>query len=199
MAIDQIRTGSLAAVLSAEGDHDGAAALLEELIADLDRRGQARAAVTPPSRSPPSQERAARRMAAERSLAVGAVPLSSRGPAAARPRRRPGGRGGAGQARGARRVGSWPGTGPPSPRASWPSCSRTPRRRAGRRDAADLNARELAILRMLDVGRSNQQIARALGVTVNTVKWYLKNIYAKLGATNRAEAVSTARRGGLLS
>jgi DNA-binding CsgD family transcriptional regulator len=30
------------------------------------------------------------------------------------------------------------------------------------------------------------------------VKWYLKNIYAKLGATSRAEAVSTARRGGLL-
>ena len=34
-SIDQIRTGSLAAVLSAEGDHDGAAALLEELIGDL--------------------------------------------------------------------------------------------------------------------------------------------------------------------
>ena len=68
---------------------------------------------------------------------------------------------------------------------------------AGR--AADLNARELAVLRMLDVGRSNQQIAHALGVTVNTVKWYLKNIYAKLGATSRAEAVSTARRAGLLS
>ena len=61
------------------------------------------------------------------------------------------------------------------------------------------NARELAVLRMLDVGRSNQQIGRALGVTVNTVKWYLKNIYAKLGATSRAEAVSTARRAGILS
>jgi LuxR family maltose regulon positive regulatory protein/serine/threonine-protein kinase PknK len=52
---------------------------------------------------------------------------------------------------------------------------------------------------MLDAGRSNPQIARELTVTVNTVKWYLKNIYAKLGATNRAEAVSTARRGGLLA
>lgn len=64
--------------------------------------------------------------------------------------------------------------------------------------AADVNARELAVLRMLDVGRSNQQIAHTLGVTVNTVKWYLKNIYAKLAATNRAEAVSAARRSGLL-
>ena len=52
---------------------------------------------------------------------------------------------------------------------------------------------------MLDVGRSNQQIARSLTVTVNTVKWYLENIYTKLGASNRAEAVSLARRGGLLS
>jgi LuxR family maltose regulon positive regulatory protein/serine/threonine-protein kinase PknK len=51
---------------------------------------------------------------------------------------------------------------------------------------------------MLDTGRSNPQIARELTVTVNTVKWYLKNIYAKIGATNPAEAVSTARRGGLL-
>jgi serine/threonine-protein kinase PknK len=52
---------------------------------------------------------------------------------------------------------------------------------------------------MLDTGRTNQQIAHSLTVTVNTVKWYLKNIYAKLGATNRSEAVSTARRSGLLT
>ena len=31
------------------------------------------------------------------------------------------------------------------------------------------------------------------------MKWYLKNIYAKLGVASRAEAVSTARRAGLLS
>ena len=67
------------------------------------------------------------------------------------------------------------------------------------RDASGLNGRELAIVRMLDAGRSNPQIARELTVTVNTVKWYLKNIYTKLGATNRAEAVSSARRGGLLA
>ena len=51
---------------------------------------------------------------------------------------------------------------------------------------------------MLDAGRSNPQIARDLEVTVNTVKWYLKNIYTSSAPTNRAEAVSTARRGGLL-
>ena len=67
------------------------------------------------------------------------------------------------------------------------------------RDASGLTGRELAIVKMLDAGRSNPQIARELTVTVNTVKWYLKNIYTKLGATNRAEAVSSARRGGLLA
>jgi LuxR family maltose regulon positive regulatory protein/serine/threonine-protein kinase PknK len=71
-------------------------------------------------------------------------------------------------------------------------------------DAADaasitLNARELAILRMAGSGRSNQQIASSMTVTVNTVKWYLKNIYTKLGATNRTEATSIARREGLLA
>jgi len=51
---------------------------------------------------------------------------------------------------------------------------------------------------LLARGRSNPQIATELTVTVNTVKWYLKNIYAKLGVSSRAEAVSVARRGKLL-
>ena len=94
-------------------------------------------------------------------------------------------------------AGTWPATGPPIAVAVLADllAHAAPQGRG----VADLNARELAVLRMLDVGRSNQQIGRALGVTVNTVKWYLKNIYAKLGATSRAEAVSTARRAGLLS
>ncbi len=61
-----------------------------------------------------------------------------------------------------------------------------------------LNARELEVLRLLDRGLSNKQIARNLGVTINTVKWYLKGIYIKLGAARRGESVSEARRRGLL-
>ena len=96
--------------------------------------------------------------------------------------------------------GSWPGTGPPIAAGVLAELlAQAAVEAPGSGRAADLNARELAVLRMLDVGRSNQQIAHALGVTVNTVKWYLKNIYAKLGATSRAEAVSTARCAGLLS
>jgi hypothetical protein len=47
-------------VLSAEGDHDGARALLEELIAELDRRGQVRASVAAAVALTVVAERAAR-------------------------------------------------------------------------------------------------------------------------------------------
>lgn len=61
-----------------------------------------------------------------------------------------------------------------------------------------LNARETQILRLLDRGLSNKQIARYLGLTVNTVKWYLKNLYIKLGVARRGEAISEARRRRIL-
>ncbi|WP_226931211.1 LuxR C-terminal-related transcriptional regulator [Parafrankia sp. CH37] len=61
-----------------------------------------------------------------------------------------------------------------------------------------LNAREIDILRLLNCGLSNKEIARSLGLTINTVKWYLKNIYAKLGVARRGESVAEARRRGFL-
>ena len=187
VVIDQIRTGSLAAVLSAEGDHAGAAALLEELIGDLRHRGQARAAVTATVALVAVQERAARRITAERTLA-GALALVV--PAGLRQTVVDGGPEVAAVLE--RLVERWPEGVPPV--AGFGELVVAPAR-----DASGLTGRELAIVRMLDAGRSNPQIARELTVTVNTVKWYLKNIYTKLGATNRAEAVSSARRGGLLA
>ncbi|MDG4664941.1 LuxR C-terminal-related transcriptional regulator [Mycobacterium sp. 236(2023)] len=62
-----------------------------------------------------------------------------------------------------------------------------------------LSVRELEILRLLERGLSNKQIARNLGVTVNTVKWYLKGTYIKLGVASRGESVSEARRRRILS
>ncbi|HVE27888.1 MAG TPA: LuxR C-terminal-related transcriptional regulator, partial [Sporichthya sp.] len=62
-----------------------------------------------------------------------------------------------------------------------------------------LSAREIDILRLLDRGLSNKEIARNLRITTNTVKWYLKSIYLKLGATRRGEAVSEARRRALIT
>ena len=58
-------------------------------------------------------------------------------------------------------AGTWPGTGPPIAAEvladRWPM----PHRRAA--GVADLNARELAVLRMLDVGRSNRRSATRSG------------------------------------
>jgi LuxR family maltose regulon positive regulatory protein len=45
---------------------------------------------------------------------------------------------------------------------------------------------------------SNQEIAVELYLSVNTVKWYARNIYSKLGVGNRREAVVKARELGIL-
>ena len=39
-------------------------------------------------------------------------------------------------------------------------------------------------------GDSNDQIARALGLSINTVKFHLRNLYDKLAIKNRAQAVA---------
>ena len=62
---------------------------------------------------------------------------------------------------------------------------------------AGLSARELEVLRLLAAGRSNQQIADELVISLNTVNRHVSNIYAKIGAANRAEAASYATRRGL--
>jgi LuxR family maltose regulon positive regulatory protein len=42
-------------------------------------------------------------------------------------------------------------------------------------------------------GASNKLIARRLGVTENTIKFHLRNIYAKLGVSSRKAAVTRAQ------
>jgi ATP/maltotriose-dependent transcriptional regulator MalT len=61
-----------------------------------------------------------------------------------------------------------------------------------------LSEREQKILRLLDRGISNAQIARRLNLSANTVKWYLKALYLKFGVTRRQECVAAARAAGLL-
>jgi predicted ATPase/DNA-binding CsgD family transcriptional regulator len=61
-----------------------------------------------------------------------------------------------------------------------------------------LTARELEILEHLAANRSNREIADALTVSLNTVKWYNRQIYGKLGVNDRRQAVSRARGLGLL-
>jgi DNA-binding CsgD family transcriptional regulator len=56
--------------------------------------------------------------------------------------------------------------------------------------ALGLTPREIDMLRYLQTGKSNKEIARELGVSPNTVKTHLANLYVKLGVRNRTEAVS---------
>jgi DNA-binding NarL/FixJ family response regulator len=64
-------------------------------------------------------------------------------------------------------------------------------------DGRSLSQRELQVLRLLADGKSNQQIAGELVISVNTANRHVSNVYAKTGAANRAEAVSYAYRHGL--
>ena len=61
-----------------------------------------------------------------------------------------------------------------------------------------LSTRERAVLRLLEVGHTHKQIARELQLSPNTVRWYMKNLYLKLRASNRTEAINRARDAGLL-
>jgi LuxR family maltose regulon positive regulatory protein len=61
----------------------------------------------------------------------------------------------------------------------------------------ELSGRELEVLRLLRSELSGPEIARELIVSLNTMRTHTKNIYAKLGATNRREAVRRADELGL--
>jgi DNA-binding NarL/FixJ family response regulator len=60
-----------------------------------------------------------------------------------------------------------------------------------------LTPREVAILEHLSAGSSNKVIARNLSITDQTVKWHLKSIFNKLGASDRTEAVLKAGKRGV--
>jgi DNA-binding NarL/FixJ family response regulator len=66
-------------------------------------------------------------------------------------------------------------------------------------DGPGLTKRETEILRLVAEGHSNSQVAKALWVTEQTVKFHLSNIYRKLEVANRTEASRWAQVHGLLS
>jgi ATP/maltotriose-dependent transcriptional regulator MalT len=64
------------------------------------------------------------------------------------------------------------------------------------RDA--LSPSELAVLRLLPTGLSQREIGAELYLSVNTVKTHCRNIYTKMRAASREQAVARARQDGLL-
>ena len=61
-----------------------------------------------------------------------------------------------------------------------------------------LSKREIDVLRLLAMGRSNQEIAQELVIAESTVKMHIKHLYGKLDVHNRVQAVAQAQRLHLL-
>jgi len=61
-----------------------------------------------------------------------------------------------------------------------------------------LTVKETAIVKKLEQGSSNKEIAAQLFISEGTLKWHLHNIYSKLQVKNRTTAVVMARQKGYL-
>lgn len=65
-------------------------------------------------------------------------------------------------------------------------------------EESQLSEREREILKLVATGATNQQIAGDLGISINTVKVHVRNIFGKIGAGSRTEATLYAVRSGLV-
>ncbi|WP_084183050.1 helix-turn-helix domain-containing protein [Nevskia soli] len=63
---------------------------------------------------------------------------------------------------------------------------------------ATLTSRQIAVLRCVREGLTNTEAAARLGVSLNTVKWHLKELSRALGTKNRCAAVHRAQLCGLI-
>jgi DNA-binding CsgD family transcriptional regulator/pimeloyl-ACP methyl ester carboxylesterase len=60
-----------------------------------------------------------------------------------------------------------------------------------------ISAREMEVLRLLAAGKSNQEIADELVISLNTVRRHVSNIFGKIDVVNRAQATAYAKDHGL--
>jgi DNA-binding NarL/FixJ family response regulator len=67
------------------------------------------------------------------------------------------------------------------------------------RDTYGLSERELEVLQLLADGNTNREIAEKLFISAQTVKTHIAHIFEKLGVRDRAEAVASALRRGLVT
>ncbi|MEU4549896.1 response regulator transcription factor [Nonomuraea dietziae] len=68
----------------------------------------------------------------------------------------------------------------------------------GLREQVEPSPRELEVLRLVAAGAGNKEIARRLLISETTVKTHLRHVFGKLGVDNRAAAVVTAMKRGLI-
>jgi DNA-binding CsgD family transcriptional regulator len=61
------------------------------------------------------------------------------------------------------------------------------------------STRELEILQLITNGSSNREIAQELYLSIETIKWYNKQIFRKLGVKNRIQAANKAAKLNLLN
>jgi pimeloyl-ACP methyl ester carboxylesterase/DNA-binding CsgD family transcriptional regulator len=68
-----------------------------------------------------------------------------------------------------------------------------------RADISQLTPREVEVLKLIAAGKSNQEIANELVISINTVTNHVKNILGKTQSANRTEAANFAHQHGLTS
>jgi DNA-binding NarL/FixJ family response regulator len=61
-----------------------------------------------------------------------------------------------------------------------------------------LTKREYQVVRLVAQGKSNQEIARELGISVKTVEFHVSNVLRKLGLSSRTQVAIYALRKGLV-
>lgn len=71
--------------------------------------------------------------------------------------------------------------------------------RVGERMLLQLSAREIDVLRLVAKGLSNKQIGAELGVVEGTVKIHVANIFAKMGVSDRTQAIVVASQRGIIN
>lgn len=70
--------------------------------------------------------------------------------------------------------------------------------RLSERIHSELSTRELEVLRLISKGRSNKEIASVLGIVEGTVKAHVTNIFNKIGAEDRTQAITIAMKRQIL-
>ena len=86
---------------------------------------------------------------------------------------------------------------PPSPSSSYSKVLASMRDRTSN-PALDLTPRELQVLRHIGYGLSNEEIARSMGISVETIKEHVQNILRKLGVKDRTQAAVWTVKQGLV-